>query len=164
MERQALDLYRGRVQAEWIDYNGHMNLAYYLLCFDKASDLLLDRLDLGESYRRRSDRTNFVLEAHLNYDRELREGAPLRITSLLADADEKRLHVFHEMFHGDEGWRAATSELLMLHVDLAGPRSVPFAEPQRSAVRTLLAEHAALPRPVELGRSIAIRRRPILAP
>jgi len=160
MRRQALDLYRGRVQAEWIDYNGHMNLAYYLLCFDKATDLLLDHLDLGRDYVERSNRTNFVLEAHLKYERELKDGAPLRITTQLVDADEKRLHVFHALFHGAEGWRAATSELLMLHVDLAGPKSLPFSEPQRSAVTALLAEHGALPRPPEVGRGIAIRRRP----
>jgi acyl-CoA thioester hydrolase len=159
MPAQPLDLYRGRVEAEWIDFNGHMNLAYYVLVFDRATDLLFDRLGLGEAYRRAADRSNFILEAHVTYARELKEGDGLRITTQLVDADDKRLHFFHAMHQEPAGHLAATIELLSLHVDLAGPRASPFGEPQRSAVAALLAEHRTLPRPPQLGRAIAIRRR-----
>src|SRR6185437_15976067 len=154
MPAQPLELYRGEVLAEWIDYNGHMNLAYYVLVFDKATDRLFDLLGLGEAYRRAADRTNFALEAHVTYARELKQGERLRIVTQLVDADDKRLHFFHAMHQEPDGDLAATIELLSLHVDLAGPRATPFAEPQRAAVETLLAEHRPLPRPPQLGRAV----------
>jgi acyl-CoA thioester hydrolase len=159
MPTQPLDVYRTAVQADWIDYNGHMNVAYYVLVFDQATDVLLDRLGIGAAYRQRSNHTMYVLEAHVTYEREVKEGDALRVTTQLVDADAKRLHVFHAMHHAEEGYLAATNELLALHVDLAGPRSVPFAADQQAAVDRLLAEHRNLGRPAQLGRVIGIRRR-----
>jgi acyl-CoA thioester hydrolase len=158
MPTQPLDLYRGPVQAEWIDYNGHMNVAYYVLVFDKATDLLLGHLDLGGDYRHATNHTIYVAEAHVTYEREVKAGDLLRVTTQLIDADEKRLHVFHTMYHAEAGYRAATNELLALHVDLGGPRSVPFPAAQRAAVEALAREHETLARPPQLGRVIGIRR------
>jgi acyl-CoA thioester hydrolase len=158
MPTQPLDVYRGAVQADWIDYNGHMNIAYYMLVFDRASDVLFDRLGVGAAYRQRANHTLYVLEAHITYERELREGDALRVTAQIIDADAKRLHFFLAMHHAEEGFLAATIEMLALHVDLAGPRSVPFAAEQRSAVDRLLAEHRHLECPAQLGRVIGIRR------
>src|SRR6185312_10752973 len=121
MPAQPLDVYRAPVDAAWIDYNGHMNVAYYMLMFDRATDVLFDRLGLGAAYRQRTSHTLFVLEAHITYEREVKEGDMLRIATQLIDADAKRLHLFHTMYHEAEGYRAATNELLTLHVDLAGP-------------------------------------------
>jgi acyl-CoA thioester hydrolase len=158
MPSQPLDLYRTQVQADWIDYNGHMNLAYYVLVFDRATDALLDHLGIGEAYRRATDHSTFVLEAHLIYEREVKEAEPLRVTTQLIDADAKRLHLFHAMYHGAAGHRLATNETLTLHVDLSGPRGAAFPERQRQAIEALLAEHRTLPRPEQLGRVIGIRR------
>jgi acyl-CoA thioester hydrolase len=159
MPAQPLDLYRGPVQAEWIDYNGHMNVAYYVLVFDQATDLLFSHLDLGGDYRHATNHSVYVAEAHVTYEREVKAGDVLRVTTQLVDADGKRLHFFHTMYHADAGYRAATIELLALHVDLGGPRSVPFPAAQRVAVEALLREHKALVRPPQLGRVIGIRRR-----
>ena len=159
MAAQPLDLYRGTVQREWIDYNGHMNLAYYILAFDHATDFMFDRLGIGGTYVRSTGCSVFAAETHVLYERELKEGDPLRVTSQLIDADAKRLHLFHAMFHGTAGFRAATIEILALHVDLSGPRSIPFADEPRRRIDALLEEHRALPRPPELGRVIGIRRR-----
>ena len=159
MSAQPLDLYRGSVQAEWIDYNGHMNVAYYVLVFDQATDLLFGRLDLGGDYRHATDHSVYVAEAHVTYEREVKAGDVLRVTTQLVDADEKRLHFFHTMYHADAGYRVAMIELLALHVDLGGPRSVPFPAVQRAAVEALLREHKTLERPPQLGRVIGIRRR-----
>jgi len=159
MPTQPLDVYRAAVQADWIDFNGHMNVAYYVLVFDRATDVLLDHLGLGVAYRQRTNHTVYVLEAHLTYEREVKDGDRLRVTSQLVDADAKRLHFFHAMYHADEGYLVATNELLTLHVDLAGPRSVPFAADRQNAVDRLLAEHRSLQRPAQLGRVIGIRRR-----
>jgi acyl-CoA thioester hydrolase len=159
MPTQPLDVYRAAVQADWIDFNGHMNVAYYVLVFDRATDVLLDHLGVGVAYRQRTNHTVYVLEAHLTYEREVKDGDRLRVTSQLVDADTKRLHFFHAMYHADEGYLVATNELLTLHVDLAGPRSVPFAADRQNAVDRLLAEHRSLGRPTQLGRVIGIRRR-----
>ena len=74
MPAQPLDIYRAPVEAAWIDYNGHMNVAYYVLMFDRATDALLDRLGLGAAYRRRTDHSLFVLESHVTYEREVKAG------------------------------------------------------------------------------------------
>jgi acyl-CoA thioester hydrolase len=158
MPAQPLDVYRAPVDAAWIDYNGHMNVAYYMLMFDRATDVLFDRLGLGAAYRQRTNHTLFVLEAHITYEREVKEGDMLRIATQLIDADAKRLHLFHTMYHEAEGYRAATNELLTLHVDLAGPTARSFAAAERVAVDAMLDEHRRLGRPARLGRVIGIRR------
>jgi acyl-CoA thioester hydrolase len=158
MPAQPLDIYRAPVEAAWIDYNGHMNVAYYVLMFDRATDALFDRLGLGAEYRHRTNHSLFVVETHVTYEREVKAGDMLRFTTQLADADAKRLHVFHAMYHEAAGYRAATTELLLLHVDLAGPAACPFAARERAAIDALLAEHRDLPRPAQLGRAIGLRR------
>lgn len=158
-DMSALVPFRTTVQPQWIDYNGHMNVAYYMLVFDKATDGLLDRLGLGEAYRRAANHSIYVLEAHVTYDRELRLGDPLTIETQLIDADAKRIHFFHRMSHAEAGYLAATNELLALHVDLAGPRAAAMPEDARAALERLLAEHRRLPAPPQLGRRITLKRR-----
>ncbi len=158
MPAQPLDVYRAPVEAAWIDYNGHMNVAYYVLMFDRATDALLDRLGLGAAYRRRTDHSLFVLESHVTYEREVKAGDMLRFTTQLVDADAKRLHFFHTMYHEATGYRAATSELLALHVDLAGPAARPFAANEKAAIDAMLEEHRELPRPAQLGRVVGLGR------
>ena len=150
--------YRAAVVPEWIDYNGHMNVACYVLAFDRATDLLLDHLGLGEAYRRTSNHSLFVLEAHVTYARELRAGDAFEIETRLIDADRKRLHLFHTMTTGEEAAQAATIEVMALHVDLTGPRAAPLPDAPYAKIETLLAAHRQLPPPPELGRKIGLRR------
>jgi acyl-CoA thioesterase FadM len=98
------------------------------------------------------------MEMHISYERELKRDAPFRVASQMIDVDAKRLHIFNTMYHGESEVRAATAEILLLHVSLDGPRSTPIPATQRAAVETLLAEHRALGRPPQLGRVIGIRR------
>src|SRR5512147_3221105 len=98
-----LDLHREPVRPEWIDYNGHMNVAYYVLAFDHATDTFFDFLGLDEAYRTRTGASLFALESHIVYKAELKEGEPLRVTTQLLDCDDKRLHFFHAMYHGGTG-------------------------------------------------------------
>ncbi len=95
--------YRATVAPEWIDYNGHMNVAYYVLAFDRATDRLFDYLGIGEAYRRATRHSIFALEAHVTYERELREGDEFEIATQLIDADRKRLHLFHAMTRSEDG-------------------------------------------------------------
>ncbi|MBP2229125.1 acyl-CoA thioester hydrolase [Azospirillum agricola] len=149
-----LDLHRATVRPEWIDYNGHMNVAYYLLAFDQATDAALDRLGLGKAYVERDERSLFVVDAHLTYAREVTEGAPLRFATYVLGADGKRLHLFHQMHHAEQGWLAATAEFMLLHVDLEQRRTCPFPEAVAAALAAQAAAHAVLPRPSQAGRAV----------
>lgn len=150
-----LTLHRETVRHEWIDYNGHMNVAYYLLAFDHATDAVLDRFGIGKAYVAAENRSVFVVDAHLTYAREVTEGTPLRFDSLLLGADAKRLHLFHEMRHADEGWLAATAEFMLLHVDLGTRKTGPFPPAVAAALAGQAAAHAVLPRPPQAGRAVA---------
>jgi acyl-CoA thioester hydrolase len=148
-----------RVEREWIDYNGHMNMAFYSLVFDRALDAAYDALGIGEGYLEESGCSHFTLEAHVCYVREVHLDDPLRITWQLLDQDAKRLHFFEEMYHAEEGWLAATSEQLAIHVDMDARRSAPFSETLQRRFAAVMARHGALPRPERAGRVIGITRR-----
>jgi acyl-CoA thioester hydrolase len=152
-----LALHREAVRAEWIDYNGHMNVAYYVLVFDHATDAFLDHLGLDGAYRAESGCSTFALESHLTYERELAEGDPLEITTQLLDFDERRIHFFHRMLHAGEGYLAATTELLSLHVDLGRRRAEPMSQSVLARLRVLGKAHARLPRPPQAGRAVGLR-------
>jgi acyl-CoA thioester hydrolase len=155
---RPLALHEETVRPEWIDYNGHMNLAYYLLAFDHASDRLFDFLDIGHGYVKGTNSSFFALETHVVYAEEVHQGDPIRFTSQILGADAKRIHLVHQMFHGGRGYLSATNELMFLHVDLGTRRSAPMPEPQVGNVLRLAAAHAALPRPPETGRVMGLKR------
>ncbi len=159
MTEHRLVTFHGKVEPQWIDYNGHMNVGYYMVAFDKGTDGLLDQLRLGEAYRRATNHSLYVLEAHVTYERELKLAEPFMIETQLIDADEKRLHFFHRMHHAEGGFLAATNELLALHVDLAGPRAAALPPDARARLEPLLAAHRCFPAPPQLGRRIGIKRR-----
>src|SRR5271169_80036 len=92
------DHYRGEVRTEWIDLNGHMNLAYYTVLFDYATDLLFDTIGIGRDYKRDTNHGTFVAESHNLYEHELLVDERVRIASQIIGADSKRLHLAHEMF------------------------------------------------------------------
>ncbi|WP_420405991.1 thioesterase family protein [Nisaea sp.] len=147
------------VPTEWTDYNGHMNVGYYVVAFDKASDAVLDHLGIGESYRRTEEASVFVLEAHVTYDREVLPGDRLRFTTQVLDHDSKRMHLFHRMYHAGEGYLAATNELMIMHMDLETRRPAPFPAASLARIADLQELHDMLPRPGAAGHAIGIRRR-----
>jgi acyl-CoA thioester hydrolase len=151
--------FEGEVLPEWIDYNGHMNLAYYTVLFDQATDLLFDELGLGLDYRRDTLHGTFVAETHNLYERELLVGARVRIATQILGSDEKRLHLGHEMFALAGGHRTATQELMFLHVDLAARRVSPFPDDLRRRIAAYAAAHTALPPLSWVGRRIEMPRR-----
>ena len=156
MDDARLLLHGETVRPEWVDYNGHMNLAYYVLAFDHATDALFDHLDIGEAYMRRSNCSIFALETHVTYDREVRAGDPLRFASQLIDFDDKRFHYFHAMFHAEDAYLAATTETVSIHVDLATRRAAPFGAPARDRLDALRRAQADLARPPQVGRALSI--------
>jgi acyl-CoA thioester hydrolase len=150
------DRYRGEVLSEWIDLNGHMNLAYYTVLFDYATDLLFDAIGIGRDYKRATNHGTFVAESHNLYERELLVGERVHVVSQIVGADGKRLHLAHEMFRITEAERVATQELMFLSVDLGRRRVAPFLGEAQVRVREAAVAHADLPRPRWLGRHIAI--------
>ena len=153
-----LDRHRGEVRAEWVDGNGHMNVGYYLVAFDLATDTFCEQFGIGWNYVEHQLGMVFILEAHATYDREVKRGDPLRITTQLLEYDEKRLHFFHTMYHGGSGWLASTNELLMMHIDFATRRAAPWRAETLRRIEAMAAAHRRLPRPDRAGRVIAIRR------
>lgn len=146
------------IQKDWIDYNGHLNMAYYNVLFDKCADDAFELMGMGPNYARDRKLTVYTAEIHVCYVRELHLGDPVRGTFQLIDHDEKRLRAYQELHHID-GWLAATSEVLTLHVDMAGPKVAPFPADILARVEAMRAAHAALPMPERAGRSIGIRRK-----
>jgi acyl-CoA thioester hydrolase len=155
MIEAPFDRLRAVVLPEWIDYNGHMNVAYYLLAFDHATDLFFDHLGLDAAHRAATGGSTFAGDIHLTYQRELREGDGLRITTQLLGFDDKRLRFFQRMYHAEEGFLAATMEGLALYVDLARRKVAPFPAGTLARLAAVFAAHRDLPLPPEAGRVIA---------
>ena len=151
-----LSLHQEAVRPEWIDYNGHMNVAYYVLAFDHACDAFLDFVGLDRAYRERTGGTTFAVDCHVTYQREVSAGDPLRFTSQLLAFDEKRIHHFHCMYHAREGHLAATCEWLSLHVDLGTRRVAPMGPEVVERLAEIFKAHKDLARPPEAGRGIAM--------
>ena len=160
MTSAPFDVHRDVVHPEWIDDNGHLNMGYYMVAFDLATDTWLDHIGLTASERARSGVTTFTLESHVNYLRELREAAPLRFTTRLLAFDVKRIHYIHEMYHAEEGFLAATNELMSLHVNLATRRGAPMTENVLARLADVLSLHEALPVPPQVGRRIGLDAKP----
>jgi len=155
-----LDRYRDVVRPEWIDHNQHMNMGYYLVVFDYATDEFFAWVGLDAAHRAARAITTFCLEAHVTYHREVRAGDPLRFTTRLLAHDDKRIHYFHAMYHADEGWLAATNELMSLHVSHATRRAAPMAPEVLSRLAAIQRAHDTLPPPPQAGRAIGLGNRP----
>ncbi len=145
-----------RVEPAWIDYNGHLNMAYYNVLFDRAVDEVFELLGCGVDYVKARQMSFFTAEAHIRYLRELQANDPVRVTFQLLDFDAKRMHCFEQLFHADKGWVSATSENMSLHVDMAAKKSAPCPPELAKRLARMQAMHAQLPRPEAAGRKIAM--------
>jgi acyl-CoA thioester hydrolase len=152
-----------RVKPDWIDYNGHLNMAFYNVLFDRAVDELFALIGLGPDFVRQQDASYFVAEVHVRYLRELMASDPVRVTVQLIDFDDKRMHYFLELRHAEEGWLSATTENLSLHVNMATKKVTPFPAAILTNLALLKAAHAGLKRPEALGRVIGIGSRDLSA-
>ncbi len=148
-----------KVEAQWVDLNGHMNMAYYHLLFDESLDKLFTELGIGWDYTQSGAGSSFTAEVHVCYLDELLKDDPVRITYQLLDWDAKRIHVFGHMYHAKKGYLAATSEQMCVHVDMKTRRVAPFPQAQQEKIATLMEAHRTLPRPEQAGRIIGIRRK-----
>jgi acyl-CoA thioester hydrolase len=145
-----------RVEPGWIDYNGHLNMAYYNVLFDRAVDELYELLGCGIAYVARTRRSCFTAEIHVRYLRELHAGDPVRVSFQLLGYDAKRLHYFEELHHAEGGWLSATSENMALHVDMAARKTIAFPDEITARLARMKAAHATLPIPQGAGRHVAM--------
>jgi len=142
------------VSPEWVDYNGHMNVAYYVLVFDHATDHILNILDLGETYRKNNNASIFVVESHITYELEVLEGCKLRVHTVWVESDYKRLRLFHVMERADTGEQVATIDIMLVHVSLQSRRSIAFPNVQKNNIETFHQELQKNGRPQGLDRQI----------
>src|SRR4030088_538437 len=145
-----------QIEPQWIDYNGHLNMAYYNVMFDRAIDQLWLQLGIGPGYMKARNGSTFTAECHVRYLREIHLGDPVQVSVLLVAADEKRLHTFEELRHATEGWLSATSENMTIHIDMTARKTAPFPADIRARVQTLADAHSAIARPEGIGRRVAM--------
>lgn len=152
---------RFTVKPEWVDYNGHMNMGFYLVALDyMATDSFFNALDIGVDYVKRENKSLFTLAANLDYVQEVFEGDPIRVTTQVLDYDAKRLHYIHCMYHGEEGFLSATNECLSIHVDMETRKSAPFSSELQETFGTMREAHTKLGMPDQAFRKLGIRRPP----
>ena len=151
-------MHSGSVLPEWIDYNGHMNVAYYVLAFDWGVDALWADFGITEQHVEQNQSSTFAVETHVLYKRELKLDDPYVITSQILAFDEKRIHQFQRMYHAEDGFLAATAEWLSLHIDLNARRVAPWPDSILEGIRGVAKAQPKLPAPEDRGSTIAIRK------
>ncbi|MGU7773492.1 thioesterase family protein [Burkholderia sp. MR1-5-21] len=152
-----LTIYRDVVRPEWVDYNGHLRDAFYLLIFSFATDALLDRIGLDDAARKSRGRSVYTLETHINYLHEIKEGRRVRVDARVLAHDAKRLHLYLELFADGLDEPVSASEQMMLHVDTRdGAKSAPFDADVAEQVAALHALQRESPPPAYAGRVIGL--------
>ncbi|MDN4073894.1 MULTISPECIES: thioesterase family protein [Fictibacillus] len=149
---------RDTVRNDWIDYNGHMNDSAYALVFSMAVDQFMEDLGIDTEFREKHQFSIYTLETHLIYLKEAQEGQDLHVNIQLLDYDLKRMHVFFTM-ENRQGNRLATSEQLLMGMDMSQGRAAPFPTLVQSRIESFGKLHQGLSKPAEAGRKIGIRKK-----
>lgn len=152
------DVHRAMVLPEWADWNGHMNVGYYVVAFDRGTTPLCQQIGISQEYTIGKIGMYFILECHVNYLHELKVGEEFGISTQILDHDYKRLHLFHEMYKPSDRQVVATNELMLINIDYSSRRSAPWPPWAADRVEIMAAEHSRLPRPKLAGSIIGIPR------
>ena len=150
-------LLRRACPGTWVDFNGHMRDAYYLLLISFANDQMMMELGTGPAYLRRSGHTFYNLDTHIRYLKEAHLGDPLLVEMRLLDADDRRVHLHSVIRNEETGDALAVNESLLLHVDQRGPRAAPFPADVAALVSARAADDAGPPPALRAGH-VGIRR------
>lgn len=152
-------IYSTEIEPAWLDYNNHMNVAYYVLIFDLAFEELLLSLGLGEKIAKSTGISTMILESHITYDQEVCLGQEVEIRAQLVDHDHKRMHHYFEMFvKGSSGYLASTLEQISMCVNLHERKSFSFPDEVMKNIKSLSQQQSHSGRPKNIGRKIAIRK------
>ena len=130
-----------KIKKEWTDYNGHMNLAFYIHLFDSAWEVLLQKFNIGEDAAKIEKRTTFAVESHTTYDMEVKVGDEVDINLLFIDFDKKRIVYKLEMIHKSEKYLAATTEVCSLYVDLNSRKVTEFEESKSNLIKNFIEDN-----------------------
>ena len=103
---------------KWTDYNGHMNLAFYILVFDKGAEIILSKFKMGEESAKKNKKSTMAVESYTTYNNEVKENEEVDICLSYVDHDKKRLHLKLEMYEKNKNILSATTEVIYLYVDL----------------------------------------------
>jgi acyl-CoA thioester hydrolase len=152
-----LRLHTATVPRAWVDYNGHMSESCYLLAFGDNADAFFRYVGIDEGYRA-GGHSLYTVQTHLHHRREANQGDVLAMTLRVLDCDDKRVHIFHEMFQRDTDVLVATAEQMLLHVDMRTARTSPLPPAQACRIEQVRRAHAALPVPADVGRPLRIPR------
>ena len=144
------------VESQWTDYNGHLNMAYYAVLFDRAADEMFASLGLGPDYVKQTNNSFFTLETHTSYANELKAGEHVHIEQQVIGSDAKRVHYVQQMFRGETTYLACVLEVMVSHVDLTSHRTSAFPDEVRVRIEALAAAHKALPLPPQVGHKIEL--------
>ena len=155
-EIAGLEVFRGEVLPEWIDVNNHMNVAYYVLAFDKAVDALWEQFGITNDYINVSNSSTFAVESHITWQRELSVAAPYIVTAQLLAYDDKRIHQFLRMYHAENHFLAATAEWLNLHVDLDIRKVAPWPDDIRAQIEAFADRQDNWGWPAEAGHQMSV--------
>lgn len=134
----SIYLKTGKVIPEWTDYNGHMNLAFYIHLFDSAWEVMLEKFNIGEKSAKFEKRTTFAVESHTTYDMEVKVGDEVDLSLLFLDIDKKRLVYKLEMMHKKEKYLASTTEVCSLYVDLNTRKVAEFEDEKREIIESFI--------------------------
>lgn len=162
MNTRAPIIFRTRIKPEWLDYNNHMNVAYYVLIFDLAGVELVSQLGLSEAVTEKTGISWMVLENHITYNNEVVLDQPVEIRCQLIDHDNKRLHLYFEMYaYTEQGveYLASTLEQMAMCVDLNSRSSCEFPPEVAEQINAMATLQSELTTPANIGRKIGIRRR-----
>ena len=152
---KPLAIYNARVHTDWIDYNGHMSESFYLYAFGDASDALFQYVGIDNNYRL-SGQSFYTVETHINYYLEASDGEPLTFATQILGLDSKRLHIFHQMFHGINGDLLATTEQMLIHVDMKKAKASEINTSVFKILEKVWKSHQKLPSPKQKGRVMDI--------
>ena len=133
-----------KIKKEWTDYNGRMNVAYYVLIFDlNAAELLMNKFNMGEKSAKETNKSTMVVESHITYNQELLEGDEVDLNLIYFNHDKKRLQYKFEMVHKTKNYLASTIEILALYVDLSKRKVTEFEDEKLKLMDNFILENSS---------------------
>ena len=133
-----------KVIKDWIDYNNHMNVTYYLLIFEKyGADTLNSMFEIGEVSAKTRKKSTMIVETHITYNQELELNDNVDINLVFFDHDKKRLQYKMEMIHKEKKYVASTIEILTLYVDLNKRKVIEFEKDKIKLMDDYIQKHSS---------------------
>jgi len=154
---EPLAIYNAKVHRDWIDYNGHMSESFYLYAFGDASDALFQYIGIDNNYRL-AGQSFYTVETHINYYLEASEEEPLTFATQILGLDSKRLHIFHQMFHEVTGSLLATTEQMLIHVDMKKAKASEISPSVFAILEKIWESHQKLTLPKQKGRVMNVNK------